>query len=280
MKTKTFLSIVLVTLGLTSCNPSFYQVFKVSSSDLVQKENSMVFENEDCKIMYNLWGLNGTMGFIFENKTGEDIFLDMTQTFFIKNGAANDYFRNRTYETRTYEALNLGYSVSKTYVGTNGYWPMQYYVPNVTTSKATANVKKGMSSAVSVKESEFICIPAHSYKVFDYYSINPSYEKTCESKIDFPKSSAVLKTFSESNSPLKFKNRIAYSFRKDNTSLKHVENSFYLTEIKNYSKKSAVEKKKVSANCDKTAYEREFFKIGGPNQFYLLYKKDDTKGIY
>lgn len=101
MKTKQYLSILLVAVGLSSCNPNYYQVYKVNSSDLVQKENSMVFENEDCKIMYNLWGLKGTMGFIFENKTNEDIFLDMTQTFFIKNGAANDYFRNRSYETRT-----------------------------------------------------------------------------------------------------------------------------------------------------------------------------------
>lgn len=273
MKIKNIFSVLFLALGLISCNPNYYQVYKVNSSDLVQKDNSMVFENEDCTIMYNLWGLKGTMGFIFINKTDEDIFLDMTQTFFIKNGAANDYFRNRTYETRTFEALNLGYSVSNTYIGVDGYWPMQYYVPDAITLKAMLNVKKGVSSAVTVKESEFICVPAHSYKVFDYYLINPLYEKSCENKTDYPQISATLKTFTESNSPLKFKNRIAYSFKKDNTSLKHIENSFYLTEIKNYSKKGAIDKKKVTTNCEKTELKREYFKIGGPNQFYNIYKK-------
>lgn len=157
---------------------------------------------------------------------------------------------------------------------------MQYYVPDVTTLKATANAKKGVSSAVTVKESEFICVPAHSYKVFDYYLINPLYEKSCDNKTDYPNLSAVVKSFSENNSPLKFKNRIAYSFKKENTSLKHVENSFYLTEIKNYSKKGAIEKKKVSEKCEKTAFKREFFKIGGPDQFYIIYKDRGSQGIY
>lgn len=235
----------------------------------------MVYENEDCRIMYNLWGINGSMGFLFENKTDNDIFIDLTQTFFIKNGAANDYFMNRTFETRTFESLNLGYSVSNKYIGPDGYWPLQYEVPFATEQKSVANVKNGMSAAITVKESEMVCVPAHSYKVIDHYTISPLFEKTCKNETDYPQKSAVLKNFTESDSPLKFKNRIAYSFKKDHTSLKHIENSFYLIEIKNYSTNSAVELKKVSDGCKETwPTKRKFFKIGGPDQFYIIYKKE------
>lgn len=232
----------------------------------------MVFENEDCKVSYNLWALNGSMAFIFENKTNKDIFIDMTQTFFIKNGAANDYFKNRTYETRTFDALSLGYSVSKTYIGIDGYWPSQYAVPLFASAKAMAKAQAGISAAVTVKESEYVCVPARSYKVLNYYNIYPSFEKTCDNKKDYPKNEATIKMYDEHNSPLKFKNKIAYSFQKSNSSLTHIENTFWLSTIKTYSKKGAIEKRKVQEGCgDINVHKREFFKIGGPNQFYTNY---------
>lgn len=273
MKLKHILLSFLISFGMVSCKVNYYQVYEVKSSDLLQKDNSMVFENDDCKIYYNLWSHNGSMAFIFENKTDKDLFLDMRQTFFIKNGAANDYFKNRSVETSTYDALNLGYSVSNTYVGANGYWPSQYVFPFLATGKKLTNVQKGISSAVTTKEPEYVCIPAKSYKVIDYYNINPSFELTCDKKKDFPKTSVTLYTYNIGNTPLKFKNRIAYSFQKDDASLKHIENSFWLSEIKNYSEKEAIEKRKVKEGCGKyDIYTRSFFKIGSPNSFYVRYE--------
>lgn len=263
----------LLLLCLASCKVNYYQVYEAKSPELTQKDNSMVFENEDCKISYNLWRPNGSMAFIFENKTNKDIFIDMTQTFFIKNGAANDYYKNRTYETRTIESLSLGYSVSQTYIGVDGYWPSQYAVPLVTSAKKQAEVSK----AVSIKESEYVCVPAKSYKVIDYYNIYPQFEKTCDKKKDYPRIESTLNTYDESNSPLKFKNKIAYSFQKNNSSLKHIENSFWLSSIKNYSKKGAIEKRKIREGCRDYDVEREFFIIGGPNQFYVYYNKENNR---
>jgi len=102
------------------------------------------------------------------------------ETDFIKNGAANDYYMNRSYERRTFAALNLGYSVSNTFIVLDGYWPTQYVVPSLLSAKATSNTKSGLSSSVTIKESEYVCVPAKSYKVLDYYDINPSLEITCD----------------------------------------------------------------------------------------------------
>lgn len=231
----------------------------------------MCYENEDCRILYNLWSQNGSMGFIFENKTDKDLFIDMTQTFFIKNGAANDYFRNQTYESRTSAALSLGYSVSESYLGIGGYWPTQYIVP--VTLKESAKAKLGLSTAVTTKESEYICVPAKSFKVISYYEINPQRIITCDKKIDYPHTQIRVEEYGEQNTPLKFKNRIAYSFKKGEN-LRHIENSFWLNEIRNYSRNGATELRKEKKGCSNINVKNRYFKIGGPDQFYILYEAD------
>lgn len=259
---------VMLCVNLTSCKTVGYQVYEVKSPDLVQKDNSMVFENEDCKISYNLWEKNGSVAFIFENKTKKDIFIDLSQTFFIKNGAAFDYYSNRTFEKSTFDDVSLGYSVSKNYIGRGGYWPNKYFITTV------AAVRTGVSSAVKIPEPEFICIPANSYKVVDVYKIMPTYVVTCDEKKDFPKKQSTLEVYEENSSPLKLRNRIAYSFEEGSKSLKFIENKFWLSSVKNYSEKEAIEKRKEKDNCYSTfVREGRYFKIGGPNQFYVPQKK-------
>jgi hypothetical protein len=231
----------------------------------------MVFENEDCKISYNLWGEKGFMAFIFENKSDRDIFIDMSQSFFIKNGAAFDYFKDRTYETRSFASASVGYSVSRTYIDLNGYWPSHYCTPLAVSAKGLASAKAGYSSAITEKEKEFVCIPAKAFKVIDEYQIYPTFVQVCDKKVDFPKTSSTVKTYNQNDTPLKIRNRVAYSFKEDNKSLKFIENSFWLSSIQNYSRKAAIE-----INKDKECYtgykiKREFFKIGAPNKFYVTY---------
>jgi len=96
MKKLLFLSVVATSL-LSSCSSTFYQVYEVKSNALKQTDNSLVYENEDLKVMYNLWSAGGSMNFIVQNKTGRDLFLDMGQSFFIFNGQATDYFQDREF---------------------------------------------------------------------------------------------------------------------------------------------------------------------------------------
>ena len=106
---------VLACMGLSSCKQLYYQVYDVKSDELKQEDNSLVYENGDMKVMYNLWGKDGSVGFILQNKTDKDLFIDMDKTFFILNGEANDYFKNREYTTSTTEIASMGFGVSQTY---------------------------------------------------------------------------------------------------------------------------------------------------------------------
>ena len=269
MKLQNILTALLFSMGLTSCMTNMYQVYEVQSPNLVQKENSMVFENEDCKLLYSLWCENGSMQFIFENKTNSDLFVDMNQTFFIKNGAAYNYYNNRTYQTQTFTSLDYGYSTSSTYWSKGSFWPTQYDLKTISEKSKT---RVGISTGISTKEAELICIPAKSFKVFNYYTINPEFIKTCDKKIDYPKKQSTVETYNEHNTPLTFKNRISYSFNKTGESLQQIENTFWLAMVKNYSRKAAIEEVKEKKGCSDFETNVFYFKIGGPNQFYKEYK--------
>lgn len=96
--------------------------------------------------------------------------------------------------------------------------------------------------------------------------------QTCESKKDFPSLTYQVATYSEGSSPVKFKNRIAYSFDSEVNNPSEVENDFYVSSVTNYSKKAAIEKKKETVGCNTyRKVKREYFKIGGPNKFYKIY---------
>lgn len=270
--------LVVVSFAFTSCNQTFYQVYDVNSNTLKQQDNALVYENSDLKVMYNLWGKNGRVGFIVQNKTASDLFIDLGQTFFIINGAANDYFKNREYTTSTSESSSLQYSFSASYLASGFFWPENYYVP--VTESVTAKLLKGRSRGVTTKEQQVICVPAHAFKVISEYKVSPKFIKTCNKDKDFPKQTANVGYYSESDSPIKFVNRIAYSFDKDVKNVQFLNHDFYVTGVTNYSKKAAVEKVKEKVDCyDSRKTKIKRFKIGGPNKFYKTYDVSKNKRI-
>lgn len=263
------LSVAIIAIAtcfsLTSCNNLFYQTYSVDSN-LNQKDNSLVFENEDCKVMYNLWSENGSLGFVFINKTDKDIFINMGQTFYIKNGEANDYFSNRTYETRTKSSTSYETSMTQNYTTPSDLWASRYNMPNVFSSFTK------IINNVSTQEAEYLCIPPKTYRVIDGFKIGMDIFYTCNIGKDFPHGNAIVATYDESSSPLKFENRICYSFSKDNNNIKYINNKFWLSNIQNYTEKAAIESVNEKKNCysiNKTIHKQ--FKIGGPNKFYNTY---------
>ena len=254
----------------SSCSQIFYQVYEVKSNALKQSDNSLVYENEDLKVMYNLWSAGGSMNFIVQNKTNRDLFLDMGQSFFIFNGEASDYFQNREYTSTVSTAISASYGVSL-FSATAGYWPNAYLVPS--TQSLMAKAMKGSSKAVTTKEKEIICVPANSFKTISGKAISQRYLLTCNKEVDYPSQSAVSATYNESSSPTKFRNRISYSFDEKGSDLRQIENDFYLSSITNYSKKAATEKVKEKVGCSNSYSKKTYyFKIGGPNKFYKPYK--------
>lgn len=281
---KLFFAIIGVT-SLSSCNTYYYQVFSVETNGAQQVDNSLVFENEDCKVCYNLWSNNGKVNFAFFNKTDKDIFINLGQTFFIKNGFAIDYYQGRTYSTQRNTLTSNSFTIASAASNGIGIWSKNIYMEDASVlglAKTTKSVNSS-SYAITTEEKEIVCVPAKCYKTFAYYEASPSQVITCNNDKDYPTNIANVAEYNQSNTPLTITNRIAYGFQKDDVAEKHIENTFWISSIKNYSQNAATEKVIIKDECDqrKSNNTNTFsiqqkinqFKIGGPDKFYIFYTK-------
>ena len=268
------LSLLVSAFALISCNQTYFQVYDVKYESMTLDEEALRFENKDVEILYNLWGDGGKLGFVVKNKTDRDIFINMQQTFFIRNGKAHDYFHGVEKTTTKSAESSHGFSLSnyltRTAIG------IAYLMPGK--ESLLGKVVKGESKSVTIKEKETVCIPAHAFKTFYEYDVNPELNVSCSKKTDFPKRSAEVATYDEATTPLSFSNRIAYGFSPKGEGLEFVENKFHISRITNFSKKAAVENTTVGLGCcGKTKTEVEAFKVGGPDKFYKVYTKNQPK---
>ncbi len=256
------------TLTLSSCNTVFYQVYNTEAPGMIEKDNSLVYENEDCKLMYNLWAEDGSLGFIMHNKTDRDLFVVLPQTFFIKNGIALDYYKAREYRNTESGMVSSNVSLG-TAISEVNLWRMW----NTTKSSNVAGgVSKGVSTTVVRKEKPIICIPANASKLIYEYTISDRLIKNCDKKQAYPRRKSSPIAFTKEDTPLSFKNRIAYSFDKGGDGLKYIENEFWISELINYSKKSAGANKTIK-DCDKEEGVVQYiFNIASPRKFYNSYK--------
>ena len=95
MKTKSFLELTFLTfltVGLQSCATTYYQVYDVETEGLQSSKEKIVYNDDNCEIIYDLWCEQGTLNFLFKNNSETDIHIDLSQSFFIRNGIAYDYY--------------------------------------------------------------------------------------------------------------------------------------------------------------------------------------------
>ena len=154
--------VAVLGLSMVSCKSTFYQVYDVDyDSNMKMQDNSLVYENEECKVLYNLWSEGGFVKFAIINKTDKDIFVNLTQTFFTLNGLANEYYQGRTYSTATYNqvtttsasvnsiAKGVGYGSANAYLSGSGFWGKDTYSWNGN-AKSTSSLTKFIKSTTQI----------------------------------------------------------------------------------------------------------------------------------
>lgn len=258
MKTKKILFPALIAMMLTSCvSTSFFQVYKAVPSDkLVTKDNLLVYEDENCKVSYNLWDEGGNIGFQFFNKTDKNIYLNLEESFFILNGVAYNYYRNRVFATKSVTGIN--------------------YLDLIQTNRISATNTIGLMASsgfsVSYNEEKIVCIPSKTSKIISEYNINESLFRDCD-LFKYPTKKRIKsKTFSKEQSPLVFSNRIAYSIGQTDNLIKF-ENEFYVTEISNYPESEMFESKYDEYCGQKSLTMTKYFKNVSADRFYIKYSK-------
>lgn len=276
MKTQNLLLLGLITILFASCTSSaYYQVYKTAYSDkILLKDNELIYEDVNCKVTYNLWSQRGDIGFRFYNKTDNYIYLNLEECFFIFNGFANNYYKNRviTNSSNSGSSVSYGANTSSSVTGYN-------YLDLIQTNSISLAESSGFISSkghsVSSIEEKVICIPSKTSKIISEYSINNTLIRSCD-LFKYP-TKKQIKTISyrKNESPIVFSNRITYSVGL-NTNPIQFENEFYVTEISNYPEKEIMEFK-LEEYCGQKSYMyKNFFKNASPDRFYIKY----TAGQY
>ncbi|MFC1733594.1 hypothetical protein ACFL6I_25120 [candidate division KSB1 bacterium] len=276
MKMNNLLFTALVSVVLTSCmTNSYFQVYKASPSDkLILNENILVYEDENCIVFYDLWAEGGEIGFTFFNKSDTNIYLNLAECFFIRNGLSYNYYRNRvfTHSSSTDASASFGATSSKSVTEKNY---LDLFQTNRTATTNTTEIMKSSGNSLSFIEEKIICIPAHYSKIISEYNINESLFRYCDLYIYPTKKEIKTKSFSESESPLVFSNIIAYTVGQSSNIIKF-ENKFYVTEITNYPESEIYEYKYDEYCGQKKMTTTEYFKNVSPDMFYIKYTQQDT----
>jgi hypothetical protein len=282
MKHLTIFTISLSVLLLASCTVStnyYYQLYDIDTDqECVRDSTKLIFEDDNCKIIYNFWSQGGNPGFLFFNKTNTPIYLNKEETFFIFNDIANDYYQNRIYtsSTSTITSSSLVTGSTKYVSGLNNLGLKQ-------TNSGSSSNSLGLSSntgySVSFQEPKTICIPPLSAKVFEEYSILKTPHRDCE-LFRFPEENELSsKEYTAQTSPIRFSNVITYKLGKDGQVI-NLNNNFYISRIENIPEKGMM-KFTHPSHCDekRTSYIRSMTNISA-YRFYTKYQKPSSYTYY
>jgi len=242
---KNLLYCCLLATMLSSCISSYYQVYEVKSDDAEIIDGKLCSDNKDFSIAYNMWREKGSLDFMMYNKTERNLYVVLTKSSFIRNGIAMDYYINK-YESSARSKV-LG-----------EYWGL--------TSQYDVETR-----VVTIGQNQVVCVPPKSLKIISSFALNPEIMSQCDKKVFFPKDSSAVISYTEQDSPLKFRNRIAYSFDEDLSGISYVDNGFWVSSIRNYTRRSASYTEKVKAVGNNLPDRRRIFKMAAPNRFYMSY---------
>lgn len=235
---KRWMLFIIVCAMLSACAPTkYYQMYQTKPTS----GNSLAFEDDNCSIVYNFWEEYGDIGFLFTNKTSENIYLHLDECFFVKNGFAEDYFQNRVF---------------------NGVASAP--------SKSINYQQRVLNVIAAVSEKPVICIPAHASKIISEFKISTSLYESCDLKKYPGNKDANSLTFTEKTTPLTFGNRIAYSVGESERIIR-ISNDFYVSKISNLTSKQAIDIVDEMICGEKTLRKTRVVKDSGPDKFYIIY---------
>ena len=190
----------MLTLLMSSCATTYYQVYNVES-ELKENNETYVYEDEVCKLTYNLWTGNENFSYLFENKTNKDIYIYLPNCFMLKNGIAYDCYTDRE-------------SIYKVAI----------------TGGASNLLKQNVMVQYTDKQLPVVIIPAGAKKTIQTnQGLLKKVIYVCDNKIDFPKQETKEVVYSKESSPLVFVNRIAYSFEIGATEYNYINNEFWIS---------------------------------------------------
>lgn len=257
-------TLVLVTCSLLAFSCAKIQVYDTLTNNLKLTDEYWIFENDSVKLTYEFWANKGIMSFSIYNKVDKPIYIDWKNSSFI------------------YNSNKLNYWVDEEFSALQSYYGGYYYKGPLLKPGYSASVGVQNSSSKTIKPERITFIPPKSYYYrsqfylvsSDYYEIDSktATTKNIEGEKSRKSNSYYEANFDYQNSPLKFRNYIAFSFSETSQSFFFVDNEFYVKSIKQMNKKT-FQGKIVSAEDYNTQYKFPFRKS---TSFYFEIKPENN----
>ena len=239
---------------MTSCSvKTYYQVIDVKSTNLQRERSNYVYNDGTCMIVYNFWSDGGIAGFTITNLSDEIIYVDLKNTFYIRNGISYVYYQARSFTSGETLLVTNGTSTSSTTTGVWNNWPKKG-LNGAISSQTYSGTSVGLNSSVTTDEKSIVAIPPHASNSFSEYKIMNGVILNSNVHLMVKSNQPEGWFFKESESPITFKNYIAYK-KGENGATKGITNDFYIGSYTNY----RVKKKEPINN--KYA----------PDRFYVIY---------
>lgn len=208
---------------ITGCTKTFIQVFDTSTTNTQLKGEYYVYENDTVRVTYAFWADKGVMSFSIYNKSDKPLYLDWKNSSFIYNGDKRNYWIDETHT-----------DLASFYKGT-------FYNGPLIDPGFTVNAGIQVSASSTVKSERITFIPPRSnfsrssfYLLpICYYESNKFISTIVPRNDNPPKKTTVLsEDFSLFDSPLRFRNYLAFSFSENSQQFFFIDNEFYLSSVK------------------------------------------------
>jgi hypothetical protein len=275
---KRILNLIIACVLFSSCNTAtyFYQLVDIESDDIKDNQSS----NQDLDVYFNFWGNGGPTTYKIHNKGEKTMYIKYDECQLIINGQVRDLYDNSEYTNSNSTSLTKGRSVSKSASGAiSGIGVLSGLAEAYSRSaSASASVSKENtnSSSRTFSAKKVYVLPASSSR--DIYGPDlQSYVFSDCDLVEYPsiKKSALDNGFSytNENSPLKFRVFITYAFNEQFSDKKTYSITGYVNRISNWNPSAFITNKKYK-ECDKGMFKtKPVIEWSSPSRYYVSYKR-------
>lgn len=283
-----FISLIGAICILLSCSPDIYQfrqIGTISSDNVKLSDKGFEYTDSNITISYNFWSKFGNVSFVITNNTDNNIYLLKDQCFFVQNGWAQDYYKNRTYVETSSIAQTAGASVETQLYGQLSDNTQRMInirsKPSVSYSSLMSESASGTVSqseqygySVETPEQKIICIPAHSSKRFSEFVIRVWPYRACGFTRDpLEEGEGVNWSFSSAlDSPNSFENRLVFNIE---GKIVPIVNKFYISKLTNIYEPYSYSREEIKDCNGRNVDEFEIERLSGSNKFYINYECEE-----
>ena len=249
--------LLLTSIGfLSGCSfEPYYQLFTIDTERAEKLTDGLVYQDERCSLIYNLWGDGGNAQFQFKNNSESDLVILKNHSFWVLNGQAFPLYQGRVWGQAQSQALVFS---SRT--------------KPVLPAGSIDNISSSSGSMESVERIEMVeqVVPAGLYVNVESGRIHNTIHDQCRILEWKQNKEGLIQTYEQETSPLKFHHLVRYTDGRDTF---EISSKFHIKQIKTVREREAMEM--VSSNpCGEQITDWGYIrrlKYLGPNAFFLKF---------